>query len=67
MDDSLEGVIRQVLADVQAAGRDYLTQTKLAVRADLQLRPDMTASGTLAAVELVQQRMHTMHLGGRPS
>ncbi len=38
----LECVIRQAFAD--AAGRDYLTQTEEAVRAVLQVRPEMTVS-----------------------
>ncbi len=58
MDESLERVIRQALADAEATGRDYLTQTELAVRAVLQVRPDMTASEALTAVEMVQQRVH---------
>ncbi len=36
------------------AGRDYLTQTEEAVRAVLQVRPDMTAFDALAAVNLVR-------------
>ncbi len=39
MDPDLENVIRQALADAQAAGRDHLSQTGLAVRAVLQLVP----------------------------
>ena len=55
MDPDLANVIRQALADAQAAGRDYLTQTELAVRALLQVRPDMTASEALMAVDLVRR------------
>ncbi len=58
MEESLERVIRQALADAEATGRDYLTQTELAVRAVRQVRPDMTASEALTAVEMVQQRVH---------
>ncbi len=58
MEESLERVIRQALADAEATGRDYLTQTELAVRAVLQVRPDMTASEALTTVEMVQQRVH---------
>ena len=55
MDPDLENVIRQALADAQAAGRDHLVgQTELAVRAVQQARPDMTASDALAAVNLVR-------------
>ncbi len=55
MDPDLENVIRQALADAQAAGRDRLAQTETAVRAVLQARPDMTASDALVAVNLVRR------------
>jgi hypothetical protein len=55
MDESLERIIRQSLDDARAKGRDYLTQTELAVRAGCQVRPDMTASEVLAMVRLLQQ------------
>ncbi len=53
MDPDLENVIRQALGDAQAAGRDHLSQTELAVRAVQRARPDMTVSEALAAVNLV--------------
>ena len=53
MDPDLENVIRQALADTEAAGKDYLTQTETAVRAVLQARPDMKGSDALVAVNLV--------------
>ncbi len=56
MDPDLENVIRQALADAQAAGRDDMGQTVLAVQAVQQARPDMTASNALAAVNLVQRK-----------
>ncbi len=49
MDPDLENVIRQALADAQAAGRDHLAQTGTAPRTGLQARPDMTASDALMA------------------
>ncbi len=55
MDPDLENVIRQALEDAQAAGKDHLSQTELAVRAVQQVRPDMTASDALAAVHLVRR------------
>ena len=55
MDPGLQTVIRQALADAQAAGRDHLTQTEVAVRAVLQVRPDMTASEAQSAVDLVRR------------
>ncbi len=47
-------VLGQALADAQATGKDYLSQTETAVRAVLKARPDMTASDALAAVNLVR-------------
>ena len=55
MDPDLERVIRQALADAEATGQDYLTQTEAAVRTILQVRPDMTASDALAAVDLARR------------
>ena len=55
MDPDLDKLIRQALDDARAAGKDYLTQTELAVRAVRQVRPDMTASAALTAVEVVRQ------------
>ena len=54
MDKSIERIIRRVLEDARAKGRDHLTQTTLAVRAVCQARPDMTASDALAAVRRLQ-------------
>ncbi len=55
MDPDLENVIRQALADAKAAGKDYLSQTEEAVRSVRQVRPDMTASDALVAVNLVRR------------
>ena len=55
MDPDLETVIRQALDDARAAGKDHLTQTEEAVRAVLKVRPDMTASEALTAVEVVRK------------
>ncbi len=55
-DEPLERIIRRVLEEARAAGRDHLTQTQLAVEAVRQARPDMTASDALAAVHLVQRQ-----------
>jgi len=54
MEQDLRHVIQQALEDARAAGRDHLTQTELAVRAVLQVRPDMTAPAALTAVDLVR-------------
>jgi len=55
MDESLERIIRQSLDNARAKGRDYITQTELAVRAGRQVRPDMTVTEILAMVRLLQQ------------
>ena len=55
MDTDLERVIRQALGDALAVGWNHLSQTEHAVQAVLQVRPDMTASDALAAVNLMQR------------
>ncbi len=57
MDPDLENVIRQALEGARAAGTDYFTETREAVRAVLKVRPDMTASKALRAVEVVRRRL----------
>ena len=54
-DDPLERIIRQALENARATGKDYLTQTELAVRAVLNARPDLTASDALTAVRRIQR------------
>ena len=56
MDKSVERIIRRVLEEARAKGRDHITQTELAVRAVCEARPDMTASDALAAVEMVRHQ-----------
>ncbi len=56
MDKSVERIIRRVLEDARAAGRDHLTQTELALRAVCEAQTDMTASEALAAVEIVRRQ-----------
>ncbi len=55
MDKSVERIIRRVLEEARAKGRDHITQTELAVRAVCEAQPDMTASDALAAVNMVRQ------------
>ncbi len=55
MDPDLETVIRQALEDARAAGKDQSTQTREAVRAVLKVRPDMTTSAAVRAVEMVRR------------
>ncbi len=54
MDPDLENVIRQVLGDAKSAGRDHLSQTEHAVRKVRELRPDMTGTDALNAINLVR-------------
>ena len=56
MDKSIERIIRRVLEEARAKGRDHVTQTELAVEAVRNARPDMTASDALAAVNLVRRQ-----------
>ncbi len=55
MDPDLDKLIRHALDDARAAGKDYLMQTEIAVRAVRQVRPDMTAPEALTAVEVVRR------------
>ena len=55
MDGALARTVRQAPDDARAKGRDYLTQTKLAVRAGHQARSDPTACDVLAIVRTLQQ------------
>ena len=55
MDNSIERIIRRVLEEARAKGRDHLTQTELVVKAVRQARPDLTASEVLAQVRRLQQ------------
>ncbi len=55
MDPDLENVIRQALADAQAAGKDQMSQTVLAVQAVQRAQSDMTATEALTAVNLVRR------------
>ncbi len=56
IDQDLENVIRQALGDAQAAGKDHMGQTMLAVQAVQRARPDMTAANALAAVNRMQRK-----------
>ena len=53
MDPELDNITRQALADAQAAGRDYLSQTEETIQA--AARPRMTALGALSAVNRVRR------------
>jgi len=60
MDESLEYLICQVLADARAKGRDRLTQTTLAVRAVCQAHPELTAPEAAAEVRRVQRTIRSL-------
>ncbi len=57
MDPDLLTVIRQALEEARAAGKDYFTETREAVRAVLKVRPDMTVSEASRKVEVVQRHL----------
>ncbi len=46
----LQGVVGRVLRLARASGRDYLGQTEAAARAVVSVRPDMTMSQAMRAV-----------------
>ncbi len=54
MDEDLANIIRRALDEAKAAGRDDTGQTEHAVRKVRELRPDMTATDTLNAINLVR-------------
>jgi hypothetical protein len=60
MDESLERIIRRALEDARAQGRDYITQTTLAVRAVCQAYPELTASEAAAEVCRIQRTMRSL-------
>ncbi len=55
MDEDLERGIREALAKARAEGKDYLSQSELAVHAVRQMRPDLTTSNALTLVDLVRR------------
>ena len=55
MDPELDNIIRQALADTQAAGRDYLGQTEEAIQAVRRARPGMTTLSALSEVNRVRR------------
>ncbi len=54
MDEDLANIIRQALDEAKATGRDDTGQTEHAVRNVRELRPDMTATDALNAINLVR-------------
>jgi hypothetical protein len=56
MDPDLENIIQQALKDAQAAGKDHINQTWLALQAVQRARPDMNPSEALTAVKMIQRQ-----------
>ncbi len=54
MNEDLANIIRRAFDEAWASGRGYIGQTELAVRTVRQVRPDMTDSEALRAVEMVR-------------
>ncbi len=54
MDEDLANIIRQALDEARSAGRDDTGQTEHAVRKVRVLRPDMTGTDALNAINLVR-------------
>ncbi len=54
-DDDLAGIITRAIAEAREKGLDHIGQTEHAVRAALAVRPDMTASAALQAVNRWRQ------------
>ncbi len=55
MDQSLDRIIRRVLEEARAKGRDHMTQTEEAVRAVCEAHPDRRTSDALVAVNMMRQ------------
>ncbi len=54
MDEDLANIIRKALDEAKATGRDDTGQTERAVRKVRELRPDMSATDALNAINLVR-------------
>ncbi len=55
VDRYLERVIRRTILDAKLSGKDYPTQNKVAAHTVRRIRPDMTASEAMAAVDLARR------------
>ncbi len=55
METYLERLIRTALVEARAAGLDYLGQNNRALSEVMRMRPDMTDTEALTAVDLVQR------------
>ena len=54
-DEDLAGIVARALAEAKDKGLDHIGQTEHAVRAVLAVRPDMTASAAMLAVNRWRQ------------
>ena len=54
-DEDLAGIVARALAEARDKGLDHIGQTEHAVRAVLAVRPDMTASAAMQAVNRLRQ------------
>ncbi len=55
VDRYLERVIRRTILDAKLSGKDYPTQNEIAAHTVRRIRPDMTASEAMAAVDLARR------------
>ncbi len=54
VDRHLEPVIRRTILDAKLSGKDYPTHNEIAAHTVRRIRPDMTASEAMAAVDLAR-------------
>jgi hypothetical protein len=47
-------LVRRAIEEARSGGRDYLGQSEFAVRTVLSVRPDMTASDAVKAVDVIR-------------
>ncbi len=55
VDKHLERVIRRTILDAKLSGKDYPTQNEIAAHTVRRIRPDMTASEAMAAIDLARR------------
>ena len=55
VDKHLERVIRRTVLDAKLSGKDYPTQNEVAAHTVRRIRPDMTASEAVTAVDVARR------------
>ncbi len=55
VDRHLERVIRRTILDAKLSGKDYPTQNEVAAHTVRRIRPDMTTSEAMTAVDLARR------------